>query len=70
MDKFQRDALRGVGQAGALGFTLVLSTFCGLGFGLFLDKVTGLKPIFTIVFLLFGIISGFVWVITKFTGRK
>jgi F0F1-type ATP synthase assembly protein I len=70
MEKDQRDGLRAVGQVGAIGFTLVLSTFSGLGIGLLLDRVTGLKPLFTIVLLLFGIIAGFVWVIVKFAGNK
>jgi F0F1-type ATP synthase assembly protein I len=70
MDKDQREGLRAVGQVGSIGFTLVLSTFCGLGLGLLVDRLTGLKPIFTIAFLLFGIVSGFVWVIVKFTGKQ
>ncbi len=63
MDKDQRDLLNTVGNLGALGFTLVLSTFAGLGLGLWLDKVTHLKPLFTIGCLLFGIIAGFVYII-------
>lgn len=70
MDKDNRDALVSLGEAGSIGFTLVLATFSGLGIGLLLDKVTGLKPLFTIVFLLFGIISGFVWVIVKYAGNN
>jgi len=63
MDKDQRDLLNTVGNLGALGFTLVLSTFVGLGLGLWIDNVTHLKPLFTIVCLLFGIIAGFVYII-------
>jgi F0F1-type ATP synthase assembly protein I len=70
MDKDQRDLLRNFGELGSLGFTLVLSTFCGLGLGLFLDKITKLKPLFTISCLLFGIISGFVWIIMKYARNK
>lgn len=70
MDKDERDMLRNLGELGSVGFTLVLSTFCGLGMGLFLDKITKLKPLFTISFLLFGIILGFVWIIIKFAGKK
>ncbi len=70
MDKDRRDLLKAVGQVGSLGFTLVLSTFAGLGIGLFLDKITKLKPLFTIGCLLFGIISGFVWIIVKYTGNN
>jgi F0F1-type ATP synthase assembly protein I len=66
MDNDQRDMLRAVGQLGSLGFTLVLTTFAGLGLGLLLDKLTNLKPLFTIACLLFGIISGFVYIIVKY----
>ena len=70
MDKDERDALVKLGELGSLGFTLVLSTFCGLGLGLFLDKVTHLKPLFTIVCLLCGIILGFVYIIVKYAGTN
>lgn len=70
MDKSQRDLLNAVGELGSLGFTLVLSTFAGLGIGLLLDKATGLKPLFTITCLLFGIISGFVWIIVKYARNN
>jgi len=70
MDKDQRNLLRTVGDAGSLGFTLVLSTFAGLGLGLLLDKITHLKPLFTIGCLLFGIISGFVYIIMKYASKN
>jgi F0F1-type ATP synthase assembly protein I len=49
-----------LGTVGTLGFTMVLSTFAGLAIGIWLDKITGLKPWFTIGCLLFGIVAGFV----------
>ncbi|HRU38970.1 MAG TPA: AtpZ/AtpI family protein [Candidatus Goldiibacteriota bacterium] len=70
MEKDNQEALRAVSQAGSIGFTLVLATFCGLGAGMLVDRLTGLKPLFTIVMLLFGIISGFVWVIVKYAVKK
>ncbi|MEI7641131.1 MAG: AtpZ/AtpI family protein [bacterium] len=60
MDKETRQLFRTMGTLSSLGFTLVLATFAGLALGLWLDKLTGLKPLFTIGLLIFGIIAGFV----------
>jgi F0F1-type ATP synthase assembly protein I len=60
------ELLNQFGLLGSLGFTLVLATFSGLGLGLLLDKWTGLTPLFTIVMLLLGIASGFVYIFYKF----
>ncbi len=60
MDKNNSEMLKALGTLGALGFTLVLSTFAGLFLGIGLDKITGLKPLFTISLLLFGIVAGFI----------
>ncbi len=60
MDKNNSEMLKAIGTLGSLGFTLVLSTFTGLFLGIWLDKITGLKPLFTIGLLLFGIIAGFI----------
>lgn len=43
-----------------LGLSLVFSTFIGLGIGLGLDKVLHTRPVLTIVFLVLGIVAGFV----------
>ena len=48
MEKDTRDMLRTMGSLGALGFTMVILTFAGLALGLWLDKITGLKPLFSI----------------------
>ena len=59
-------------ELSSVGFTLVLATFTGLGLGLLLDKWTKLSPLFTIIMLLFGIVSGFVYLVYKFgsNGKK
>ena len=44
----------------SLGLTLVFSTFIGFGLGWFLDKVLKTRPLLTILFLLLGIVAGFV----------
>ncbi len=72
MKEENRELLRKTGELGALGFTLVLLTFLGLGAGIMLDKWTNLKPLFTIVMLLAGIAAGFWYLIYKFGqhGKK
>ena len=44
----------------SLGLTLVFSTFIGFGLGWVLDKFIKTGPLFTILFLLLGIVAGFV----------
>jgi F0F1-type ATP synthase assembly protein I len=61
----KRELFKSLGTVGTLGFTLVFSTFAGLGIGLVLDRLTGLKPVFTIFFLIFGIVAGFVYIYVK-----
>ena len=72
MKEEDRQFLRKAVELSSVGFTLVLATFGGLLIGVQLDKWTGLKPLFTIVMLLFGIFSGFVYLIYKFgaNGKK
>jgi F0F1-type ATP synthase assembly protein I len=66
MKEENRDLLRKAGELSSLGFTLVLSTFTGLGAGLLLDRWTGLSPLFTILLLLAGIAAGFIYMFYKF----
>ncbi len=60
-DKKQREEgpLKGLGTLASMGVTLVVSTFIGLLIGIYLDKFFDTKPVLTLVFLVFGIISGF-----------
>ena len=46
--------------ASQLGLHMVLATFAGLAIGYFIDKFFKTHPLFTITFLLIGIIAGFV----------
>jgi len=52
--------VRSVGVVSTLGITLVVSTLVGFVIGHYLDRWLGTSPWLTIVFLLFGIASGFV----------
>jgi len=56
-------------DASSAGLALVFSTFIGLGIGLFLDKTFKTPPLFTLTFLLLGIIAGF-YSIFKIIKRK
>lgn len=47
-------------ELSGIGIQLVASTAAGLAMGYWLDKQLGTSPYLTLVFLLFGIISGFV----------
>ncbi len=47
-------------ELSSIGLNLVVSIFIGLFIGLFFDKIFKTKPLLTIVFLLMGIIAGFV----------
>jgi ATP synthase protein I len=62
--------LRGIGTLASMGVTLVASTFIGLLIGIYLDKYFGTKPVLMLVFLAFGIISGFksIYMATKRYG--
>ena len=42
-----------------LGLTIIATVLIGLGIGLFLDKIFNLKGILTIIFLIIGIVAGF-----------
>ncbi|MCK9263456.1 MAG: AtpZ/AtpI family protein [Desulfomonilia bacterium] len=46
-------------RVGAYGFVLVIMTFLGLYGGLYLDRITGMAPNFTLLGLVIGIILGF-----------
>jgi F0F1-type ATP synthase assembly protein I len=52
--------VRSVGVVSTLGITLVVSTLVGFVIGYYLDRWLSTSPWLTIVFLLLGIVSGFV----------
>ena len=57
---------------GELGLIMVISIFCGLGLGMFLDKSFNTK-FFVFIFLIFGVIGGFIGIYktaTKDEGSK
>jgi len=42
-----------------LGLVIIISILCGLFVGMYLDRKIGLKGAFTIIFVIFGAIGGF-----------
>lgn len=54
-----KDLMQPFSQAGLLGIHLVASTFVGALIGWYLDKWLETKPVFFLLFLVFGIIAGF-----------
>lgn len=50
----------------SVGTQMVAATFVGAGIGSWLDKLTGMSPLFLIVFFLLGSAAGFVSVYRAF----
>ena len=44
----------------SIGIFLVIATFIGFGIGWYIDKWLHLSGVFTIIFLLLGIVAGFI----------
>lgn len=58
-EKIPRVLANRISRISAYSLVLVTMTFLGLYLGLWLDKVTGLSPNFTLLFLITGIVVGF-----------
>ena len=58
-EKVPRELLQKITRISAHGLVLVVVTFLGLYLGMYIDKVTGMAPNFTFLFLIAGIILGF-----------
>lgn len=54
-----RPLLRQLIDASSVGLQLVISTFVGFAIGYFLDRFFKTSPWLTIIFLIIGIIAGF-----------
>lgn len=55
----KRNVLRWIGTLGTIGINLVVTTIIGFFIGYYLDKLLGTKPWLMFVFLIIGIITGF-----------
>ena len=59
MEKETRGMIGQLAKLSIMGIEMVVSTFIGLGMGIYLDKKFETAPWLTIVFLIIGIIAGF-----------
>jgi F0F1-type ATP synthase assembly protein I len=55
--------IRTLGALSAVGFAFVLAVVIGFFVGYGLDRLTGLSPLFTILFFFFGLAAGIVNVV-------
>lgn len=58
-EKIPRALANRITRISAYSIVLVAMTYLGLYAGLWLDKVTGMAPNFTLLFLVIGIVIGF-----------
>jgi ATP synthase protein I len=54
-----RKQIRLVGLASTIGMSVVFAIFIGLAIGYWLDSKFGTLPLFSLVFLVMGVIAGF-----------
>lgn len=67
MAEDKRQLIKSLGFLSGVGISLVAATFIGLAMGYYLDKWLGTSPWLTLIFLGFGIVSGFrnVYILTE-----
>ncbi|HDP25075.1 MAG TPA: AtpZ/AtpI family protein [Deltaproteobacteria bacterium] len=58
-DKDKKNLYLSVADLSTMGFAMVISIVLGLVIGLYLDNRMGTEPIFTLLFIFGGILSGF-----------
>ncbi len=57
-----------VGLLSTVGVAMVIATFLGLAFGVWVDRKAGTSPLFTLLFLVIGIAAG-MWNFWKLAGK-
>lgn len=72
MGEDRRQLIKSVGFLSSVGISMVASCLIGLAMGYYLDKWLGTSPWMTLVFLGFGIASGFrnVYILTERELRR
>lgn len=67
MAEDKRELFKSLGFLSSVGISMVASTFIGLAMGYYLDKWLGTNPWMTLIFLGFGIVSGFrnIYILTE-----
>ncbi len=68
----QAGMMRAIGALSSVGIAFVLAVVMGFAAGYGLDRLTGLSPLFTILFFFFGVAAGILNVIRTATayGRE
>jgi len=68
----KRQLMRSLGFLSSLGICMVASSFIGLFIGYYLDKWLGTSPWMTLIWLGFGIASGFrnIFILTRRAMRE
>ena len=64
----QASTLRAIGALSSVGISFVLAVVLGFAAGYGLDRLTGLSPLFTILFFFFGLAAGILNVIRTATA--
>jgi len=72
MGEDRRRLVRSLGMISSIGVCMVASTVIGLAMGYYLDKWLDTSPWFTLILLIFGIISGFrnIYILTERELRR
>jgi len=67
MAEDKRQLIKSLGFLSSVGISMVAATFIGLAMGYYLDKWLGTSPWLTLIFLGFGIVSGFrnIYILTE-----
>lgn len=67
MAEDKRQLFRTLGFMSSVGISMVAATFIGLAMGYYLDRWLGTSPWLTLIFLGFGIVSGFrnIYILTE-----
>ncbi|ALC15018.1 putative F0F1-ATPase subunit [Desulfuromonas soudanensis] len=67
MAEDKRELFKSLGFMSSVGISMVASTFIGLAMGYYLDRWLGSSPWCTLIFLGFGIVSGFrnIYILTE-----
>jgi len=72
MAEDKRQLFRSLAFLSSVGISMVAATFIGLAMGYYLDKWLGTSPWMTLIFLGFGIVSGFrnIYILTERELRR
>jgi ATP synthase protein I len=72
MSEDKRELYKSLGFLSSTGISMVAAILIGLTMGYYLDKWLGTRPIFTLIMMFMGIVSGFrnVYILTRRELRR